>query len=336
MQFLEGNVDQWYKCSIDKKILKELSKRSDWHGIKHIFVWAIILVFSGYMAFLTWGTWWCVFWFLVYGNIYLFSDPIRHECGHRNAFKSRWLNESFYYLTSFMFNYEPIRWRWSHFHHHTYTLHTKEHYDHEIQVTKPTDLLWLFIYHLPLGNLFFYKSNAAFHLETIKHALGIKTQVLKDCVPKDEYSKVRIFARIHILLWIIIILSSVYFKTWLPIVLILLPFIYGTTTRNIFDFVQHAGLKNNVMDHRLCTRTVKFNPIFSFLYWHMEYHCEHHMFPMVPSYNLKKLHEAVKDQMPKPKTSLWDAYKEIIPAVLKQAKDPTYVLKVELPKESNN
>ena len=209
MQFLEGNVDQWYKCSIDKKVLKELSKRSDWHGIKHIFLWIVILVFSGYMAFLTWGTWWCVFWFLVYGNIYLFSDPIRHECGHRNAFKSRWLNEFFYYLTSFMFNYEPIRWRWSHFHHHTYTLHTKEHYDHEIQVTKPTDLLWLFIHHLPLGNLLFYKSNAALHFETIKHAFGIVTLPMKDCVPKEEYFKLRMFARIHILLWAIIILSSV-------------------------------------------------------------------------------------------------------------------------------
>ena len=105
MQFLEGNVDQWYKCSIDKKVLKELSKRSDWHGIKHIFLWIVILVFSGYMAFLTWGTWWCVFWFLVYGNIYLFSDPIRHECGHRNAFKSRWLNEFFYY---YIFNFLAI------------------------------------------------------------------------------------------------------------------------------------------------------------------------------------------------------------------------------------
>ena len=40
--------------------------------------------------------------------------------------------------------------------------------------------------------------------------------------------------------------------------------------------------------------------------------------------------------MPKQKTSLWDAYKEIIPAVLKQAKDPTYVLKVELPAEIKN
>ncbi len=243
------------------------------------------------------------------------------------------MNETFYHIGSFLFNFEPIRWRWSHFHHHSYTLHTAKHIDHEIQVTKPTDLLWLFIHHLPLGNLLFYKSNAALHFETIKHALGIVTPPMRDCVPKEEYSKLRMCARIHILLWIIIILSSIYFQTWLPVVLLLLPFIYGSTTRHIFDFVQHAGLKNNVMDHRLCTRTVKFNPIFSFLYWQMEYHCEHHMFPMVPSYNLKKLHEAVKDQMPRPKSSLWDAYKEIIPAVLKQAKDPTYVLKVELPEE---
>ena len=63
VKFPEGNVDQWYKCSIDKKVIKELSKRSDWQGIKHIFLWAIILVFPGYMAFLTWGTWWCFFGF---------------------------------------------------------------------------------------------------------------------------------------------------------------------------------------------------------------------------------------------------------------------------------
>ena len=332
---MEENVtiDQWYKCKIDKKLYKELTKRSDWQGIKHIFLWIIFLVLSGYWVVATWISWWTIPALFVYGNIFMGCNPIWHECGHRTAFKTRWLNETFYHIGSFLFNFEPIRWRWSHFHHHSYTLHTEKHIDHEIQVTKPTDLLWLFIHHLPLGNLLFYKSNAALHFETIKHALGIVTPPMRDCVPKEEYSKLRMCARIHILLWIIIILSSIYFQTWLPVVLLLLPFIYGSTTRHIFDFVQHAGLKNNVMDHRLCTRTVKFNPIFSFLYWQMEYHCEHHMFPMVPSYNLKKLHEAVKDQMPRPKSSLWDAYKEIIPAVLKQAKDPTYVLKVELPEE---
>ena len=325
-------LEDWHKCKIDKKIYKELTKRSDWQGLKHVSIWIFFLILSGYIAFVAWGTWWAIPAFLVYGNIFMACNPVWHECGHRTAFKSRWLNEIFYHLGSFMFNFEPIRWRWSHFHHHSYTLHTQGPYDHEIQVTKPTDLLFVFLHHLPLGNLFFYKSYAALHLETIKHALGITTLVMKDCIPENERGKCRMIARIHILIWIIIIGLSFYYSTWLLALYILLPFIYGTTLRNMFDFVQHAGLANNVKDHRLCVRTVTLNPIFSFLYWHMEYHCEHHMFPMVPSFNLKKLHAVVKDQMPKARKGLWGAYKEISPAIINQSNDPNYILKVHLPK----
>ncbi|MGY8902743.1 MAG: fatty acid desaturase, partial [Flavobacteriales bacterium] len=32
-----------------------------------------------------------------------------------------------------------------------------------------------------------------------------------------------------------------------------------------------------------------------FLYWHMNWHTEHHLYAGVPCYNLKKLHQAVKD-----------------------------------------
>ena len=266
--------------------------------------------------------------FLIYGNIYTFSNPIWHECGHKLAFKSRSLNEIFYHITSFMYNYEPIRWRWSHHHHHTYTLHTENHYDHEIQITKPTDLFYVLMIHLPGGNIFTFLFS---HIETIKHAFGLNSIVMKDCIPKEEQPKVRFFARIHMILWLSIIGSSIYFQTWLPILYLLLPFLYGTTFINIIHFIQHAGLANNVRDHRLTTRTVKLNAFLSFLSWNMEYHLEHHIFSMVPSYNLKRLHEAVKDQMPKPKNGLWDAYKEIIPAILKQAKDPKYVLKIKLP-----
>jgi len=70
---------------------------------------------------------------------------------------------------------------------------------------------------------------------------------------------------------------------------------------------------------------------FSFLYWKMEYHIEHHMFPMVPSYNLPKLHEVIKDQLPAPKKGLLDAYKEIIPAVIKKSNDPNYFIPVKVP-----
>ena len=31
-------LDNWYKCKIDKKILKELSKKSDLQGLKHVVI----------------------------------------------------------------------------------------------------------------------------------------------------------------------------------------------------------------------------------------------------------------------------------------------------------
>ena len=116
-----------------------------------------------YLAYLTWGTWWTVFWFLIYGNIFVASNPIWHETGHRTAFKSDWLNSTFYHIGSFMFNLEPIRWRWSHFNHHSHTLSTANPYDYEIQITKPTDLIYFFLLLIPGGSFFsFYKTTSIF------------------------------------------------------------------------------------------------------------------------------------------------------------------------------
>ena len=119
------DLNKWYRCKIDKQVYQDLTKRSDWQGLKHVSLWIIVLFFSGYMAFINWGTWWAVFWFFIYGNVYMASNPIWHDCGHKSAFKSRWLNEFFYQITSFMYSYEPIRWKWSHFRHHSHTLSTE-------------------------------------------------------------------------------------------------------------------------------------------------------------------------------------------------------------------
>ena len=48
------------------------------------------------------------------------------------------------------------------------------------------------------------------------------------------------------------------------------------------------------------------------------------MFPMVPWYKLPQLHELIKTQMPPPHMGLISAYGDIIPAVIKQAYDPSY------------
>jgi fatty acid desaturase len=55
------------------------------------------------------------------------------------------------------------------------------------------------------------------------------------------------------------------------------------------------------------------------------------MFPMIPYHALPRLHEEMKPYCPAPYPSIFAAYREIIPAVLRQARDPNYFVKRELP-----
>ena len=110
-----------------------------------------------------------------------------------------------------------------------------------------------------------------------------------------------------------------------------LPSLYGSWLQALFGLTQHAGLAEDVLDHRLNTRTIYMNPVLRFLYWNMNYHVEHHMFPLVPFHALAALHEELKADMPAPYHGLMDAYREIIPAIIRQSKDPTYYVKRQLP-----
>jgi len=326
---MEVVLDKFFRCQISRDKLKELSIKSDWQGIKHVSIFFISLIFFGYLAYISWGTWWTVLWFFIYGNIFHCSNPISHETKHNTAFKTKFLNKLFHQISCFMAGTEPTRWRNTHFLHHSSTLSTYDPYDYEIAVTKPTDLFFVFANLIPFGKLIVFHKTT--HFDTLKIALGITTDAMRDSIPEKEQSKSRLVARIYVGIWFAIILVSIAYQTWLPILYLILPDFYGNTLLQLLATTQHAGLLTDTKDHRLSSRTMHLSPIFSFLYYHMEYHIEHHMFPTIPSYNLLKLHRLIKDQLPPAKNGLWDAYREIIPAIIKQSKDPNYLLKVELP-----
>ena len=330
----EVDLNSWYKPDIDKKILKEFSKRSDLKASIDVGIFIILLIFSGYFVINTWGTWWSILALLIYGNIfYCKIISIQHETNHQTYFRSRRLNDFFYNLTSLLGGFEAIRWKWSHFHHHTHTIFTEEKiYDYENNSPRPTEPIRFLINFLPLGPIInFQKVRHFTHFEILKHSLGVMSEVVKKTVPEKEIKKVILFSRLYVLFWLIVILSSIIINSWLPFVMILLPPIYGNTILMICAMTQHAGLQINVKDHRKSTRTVILNPLFSFLYSKMEYHVEHHIFPKIPSYNLKAFHEKIKDHMPNPKKGVIDAYKEIIPAIFKQSKDKNYFIDVQIP-----
>tara|TARA_Y100001935_G_scaffold157879_1_gene129929 strand:- start:94 stop:1092 length:999 start_codon:yes stop_codon:yes gene_type:complete len=318
---------EWFKPEIDKKTLKALSKRSDFEGWKHIIIFFSALLGLGLLSVYFWNTWFFVLFYLAYCTVWGGADAIWHECGHRTAFKTRRINDFFYNIASFMNNFEPVRWRWSHSLHHSYTASLDPH-DYEVDgsIFAKHTLLSFLIGFLPGINLL--TLHKSLHLEIIKHALGIHTKVMVDCIPEDQRSKCINSSRIFVILWMAILLSGILTNSILPILLFLLPTFFRSLNM-IWGLTQHMGLKEDTKDHRESTRSVRLNPIFSFIYWKMEYHIEHHMFPMVPSYNLPKLYDAIKDQLPKPQT-LFEAYKEIIPAVIKKSKNPEYYIPVKL------
>jgi fatty acid desaturase len=56
----------------------------------------------------------------------------------------------------------------------------------------------------------------------------------------------------------------------------------------------------------------------------MNYHTEHHMYAAVPCYNLGKLHQAIKHDLPPCPHGLVATWKEIAAIQKMQDEDPTY------------
>jgi fatty acid desaturase len=151
-------------------------------------------------------------------------------------------------------------------------------------------------------------------------------------IPEMEQHRVFKVARIWLVIHFAVIALALYTHSWLPVLLVgPLPTMYGAWVHVMTGLTQHGGLAEDVLDHRLNSRTVMMNPVLRFIYWNMNYHVEHHMFPMVPYHQLPKLYEDMKPFTPPANTSVWNAYSEIIPAWIKQIKDPSYAIPRKLP-----
>lgn len=322
---IEDRVEEnWWHPTIPRQELKALMTRSDVPALFHFGLWIALLIVSGYAAVLSWGTWWAIPAFVIYGTIYSSSDARWHECGHGTPFKTRWLNEVFYHISSFMTLREAFLWRWSHARHHTHTYVVG--LDPEIQVMRPADLLKIVM------DFFNLRSGPPEVRRIIRHAFGQADSDVRSFVPEQELSKMYWSSRVYVAIFVAFGVWSVAIGSFLPMMFIGLPRFYGGWLHQLLGLTQHAGLKENIFDHRENTRTVYINPVFRYLYMNMNYHIEHHSTPMVPYHALPKLHQVIKDQTPPPYPSLWAVYKEMVPALIKQAtEDPDYHIVRPLP-----
>lgn len=293
-------------------------KRSDWHGLAYFFAWVALSIASGIGVYLSQGT--ALLWpaMLLHGVVLGFSYAASHECAHGTAFRTRWLNEVIFWITSLVFMEEPTYRRYSHASHHTYTWFDKK--DAQKPYRNPVTL-WTYLRE---------SSGLAmpFHaLATMSRlALGKLNAQERAFTPASEHRKLVLGARGMLLFYLGLVIWAIVWQTAAPFIYFFIPRIIGGWVVNLYINTQHMCMADNVEDHRYNTRSIECSGLERLLYWNMNHHIEHHLYPMVPFHSLGELRRAIEHELPAMAGGVFAANREILQAIRRQLSDPGYAL----------
>ncbi len=315
--------NDWFLCEIDRRLLKSLSQRSDRPPLIWFGSFFVLLLAAGAGVILTWGSWWAALFFIVYSMMWGCAASGVHETCHKTPFRTRWLNEATLWIFGWMVQMEPVSVRWGHAGHHSFT-----HFDEgDTELSEPNPVTWGLLLKVGSGIGGFW----TYWKALVGQAFGYISDEMREVIPSNKVPLAITNARLMLMLYILMVIWALLAQSWLPIVLTFLPRIVGGPVTGLLHLTQHTCLQMNVKDHRYSTRSFKASFLTRFFYFNMNYHVEHHMFPMVPFYNLPKLNAVLKDQLPEPCNGLWGVFSEIIAAVNTQRKYPDYFIQKVVP-----
>ena len=318
-------TETWVRIKIDPADLRELMQRQDARPLRDFALYFGLLAAFAAATIALWGSWWAACPLLAYSILYSTGAQSReHETGHGTAFRTKWLNRLFFEITSFMAVRETFLRTHSHDAHHKHTIIVEK--DPEIVTPAPPNMFQLVVNFLmlqrTLGELGQIVIHASGGLSSRDRARG------HAALPEGAPGKAR--------LWLAIMAGtaacSIYLQSWIPLLLLgPVPTMVGGPIKHLFAVSQHVGLARDVFDYRLNTRTIYLGPVLGFLYMNMQYHLEHHLYPNVPYYNLPRLHELIKDRCPPAYHGLWAVYRELVPVLWRQRRDPSVFIRREIP-----
>ena len=319
---------QWYRSPIAKEDLRELTMKTDLKGFIQAGGHFLIIILTGLITYFFWlhSAWgYFLIALFLHGTASSFLKGVAPlELGHGTVFRTRKYNKFFLYLFSLISWWDPFDYAVSHTYHHRFTMYPNADRENLLPLNPSLGfslLIQIFTFDI------FSKSGRVFGKGGIISTIYLTflSSVGKTGSPKnpsqewlkslhfdqpDEHRKSIIWSRMLLFFHGSLMIFSIATELWvLPLIIT-----FSTFTANWASYfvglTQHCGLKDNDPDFRKCTRTIIINPVLSFLYWHMNWHLEHHMFAGVPCYNLKKLNKIIKDDLPAPRT-IFGAWKEM-------------------------
>ncbi|MCC7261798.1 MAG: fatty acid desaturase [Candidatus Latescibacteria bacterium] len=327
------NRVKWYRCHVPREELARLNKRSDLLGFAQTLGYLGVLAGAAGAAIYSSLNWpWYVTALLVFVNGHFWHFLINgfHELIHDTVFRTMWLNGFFLRIFSFLGWYNHHHFWASHTEHHKYTLHPPDDLEVVLPARVDTKGVWKWgivnykhPYHLLKGKL----RNFTGYLNTDDRWTGM---LFPSSDPERRRAYTR-WERIVLVGHLLIAGVSLAFGLWVVPLVITFPMMFGGWLQFFCNAAQHVGLQDKVPDFRLCCRTIYLNPFVQFLYWHMNYHTEHHMYAGVPCYKLSRLHRLIKAEMPPCPDGLRATWKHINEIQRRQDREPEYQYAAPLP-----
>ncbi len=206
-------------------------------------------------------------------------------------------------------HYERI----SHRLHHRYTMIV----DHDPETDWPelvtTKWLRIFLYKmlsrvLVVGAVYYLVVDI---YKQLQRSFGKGDKMMQKFCNDKEIKRIRIESFAILAIHTLIAVSAIVFNQWLLLIFITIAWQIGQVGVSLYFFTEHLSRVYNSNDQVLATRSVKVGWFVKLLYWGgLDDHIEHHIFPAVPSCNLPKLHELLKDEQDE-RTGIFACWREI-------------------------
>jgi fatty acid desaturase len=262
-------------------IVRELSKRSDAKGLLRIGGHYLAMALTATLIYLAGDVWWLLIPAMIaHGFTIVAMFAPMHECVHKTAFKTPWLNELVGWPAGALALYNFTYYRRYHSWHHRYTQDLDR--DPELSGPKPQTFAQ---YAFHLSGIPFWINKPR---ELLMLSLGRTDQF--PYVPASAKSAVVWSARAQLGLYLAIAVVSVATGSTLALRYWLLPAMLAEPLLRALLIVEHTGcsLDSNGLTNTRSTLAVL--PV-RFLMWNMPFHAEHHLYPSIPFHRLPDAHQ---------------------------------------------
>jgi fatty acid desaturase len=323
----------WYRSPLPPGELRQLHARSNLLGALQTLGYLVLIAVPGGLSLRAglahhWGA--ATAWLFAYGILASFLINAVHELGHNTVFESAALNTWFCRLFAFLGWINHEMFCVSHVRHHRYTLHPPDDEENPLPIKFTVrDFIRGCVVNYP------------FAWYSIKKTLRIARGRFEGAweltlYPPGEPALARPAIRWSWVLLVghgaILVASLAMHAWWIPVVVSLGGF-FGNGLFLLCNSTQHIALPSHNSDFRLCCRTFTLNPAVQFIYWHMNYHIEHHMYAAVPCYRLGRLHRAIRADLPPTPHGIRAVWREIAAIVRRQSAEPGWVYMPSLPEQ---